>query len=99
MNTYYVYIMSNRKNGVLYTGMTNDIGRRVREHKDGMIPGFTQRYKLKKLVFLESVSDVNAAIMREKQIKGWVRVKKINLIETMNPDWNDLAIEYGLADF
>ena len=80
MKSYYVYIMSNRKDGTLYTGVTNNIGRRVMEHKEGKVAGFTQKYKLKMLVYLETSEDVNAAIMREKQIKGWTVKKKLNLI-------------------
>jgi putative endonuclease len=91
MNNYYVYIMTNNSK-TLYTGMTNDLTRRVYEHKQKLIPGFTQKYNITKLVYFEETSDVNAAISREKQIKGWLREKKITLIESMNPEWKDLSV-------
>ena len=92
---YYVYIMTN-ESGTLYTGVTNDLQRRVYEHKSKRVPGFTSRYNIKKLVYFESTSDVNSAITREKQIKGWTRAKKIALIELVNPKWKDLSADlYG----
>lgn len=91
MKNYYVYIMTN-KSKTLYTGVTNDLTRRVYEHKHKLIPGFTQKYNITKLVYYEETSDVHAAIAREKQIKGWLREKKINLIESMNPNWVDLSL-------
>jgi len=91
MGNFYVYIMTNKKNGVLYTGVTNDLKRRIFEHKKKLIPGFTSKYNLFKLVYYEYYTDVNAAIDREKKIKGWLRIKKIKLIETMNPEWRDLG--------
>ena len=87
---YYVYIMTNHS-GTLYTGVTNDLHRRVYEHKQELVPGFTQKYKITQLVYYEETPDVKAAIAREKQIKGWVRSKKIALIETANPEWQDLS--------
>jgi putative endonuclease len=81
------------RSGVLYTGVTNDLSRRVGEHKEGQIPGFTKRYKVTRLVYYESMPDVNVAIAREKQIKGWRREKRVNLIETTNRAWKDLASE------
>ncbi len=98
MKMYYVYMITNWKNEVLYTGVTNDLARRINEHRDKKIPGFTSRYNVYKLVFFESNTDINAAIAREKEIKGWVRSKKNALIETLNPNWADLAIEYGIIN-
>jgi len=90
---YYVYIMANIAR-TLYVGVTNDLERRVYEHKMKLIPGFTSKYKLNALVYFESGEDVTSAIEREKQIKGWLRRKKIALIESMNPDWKDLSKEW-----
>ncbi|MEI6180952.1 MAG: GIY-YIG nuclease family protein [Chloroflexales bacterium] len=87
---YYVYIMTNHSR-TLYTGVTNNLVRRVYEHQHHLVPGFTSRYKLTQLVFYEETASIEAAIAREKQIKGWVRRKKIALIETMNPLWEDLS--------
>jgi putative endonuclease len=87
---YYVYIMTNQHNTVLYTGMTNDLQRRAYEHRTGRGGGFTSRYNVNKLVYYEGTGDVNAAIAREKQIKGGSRQKKLDLIEAMNPEWRDL---------
>jgi len=91
--SYYVYIMSNRYK-TLYVGVTNDLERRVYEHKNGLTPGFTKRYNIKQLVLVEETSDVNEATTREKQLKGWVRRRKIELIEAANPRWDDLAAEW-----
>ena len=91
-------MITNWNNKVLYTGVTNDLVRWVHEHREKKIPGFTSRYNLHKLVFFESSTDVNAAIAREKEIKGWIRRKKNALIKTINPEWNDLAIEFGIID-
>ncbi len=77
----------------LYTGVTNNLFRRVQEHKQGLIPGFTKKYNIKKLIYFENYSSINEAIQREKQIKGWIRTKKINLIESLNPQWKDLSME------
>ena len=93
MRQYYVYIMTNRSK-TLYTGVTNDIGRRILEHKNKLIKGFTKRYNIAKLVYCESVNEVDTAIRREKQIKGWLRSKKIALIEANNPEWKDLSEEW-----
>jgi len=90
---YYVYIMTN-KSRTLYTGVTNNLMRRVHEHKNKLVPGFTSKYNIKLLVYFESTSDVNEAILREKHIKGWLRAKKIKLIESMNPEWKDLSEEW-----
>ena len=93
MREYYVYIMTNRSR-TLYTGVTNDLARRVYEHKTKQIPGFTQRYNITQLVYYEATPDVRSAIEREKQIKGWLRAKKIALIESMNPGWRDLSQDW-----
>ena len=87
---YYVYIMASRSR-VLYTGMTNDLERRVLEHKSGLTKGFTKQYRVARLVYFEEHTDVRDAIAREKQIKGWLRSKKVALIEAANPSWNDLS--------
>ena len=87
---YYVYIMTNHSH-TLYTGITNDLQRRVHEHKNKLIPGFTQKYNITSLVYFEETPDVKVAIQREKQIKVWLRAKKIALIETSNPEWRDLS--------
>ena len=92
MKTYYVYIMASISR-TLYVGVTSDLERRVQEHKSGLIQGFTKRYKIKKLVHYESFSNVRDAIAREKEIKGWLRAKKVALIEAENPTWRDLASE------
>ena len=91
---YCVYIMSNAHNTVIYTGITNDLQRRVLEHKSGTGSSFTRKYNLTKLVYFESGDDVGAAIAREKQIKPGSRKKKIDLIESINPEWMDLFEEY-----
>ncbi len=90
MKDYYVYIMSNKSN-TLYIGVTNDLERRVYEHKHKLIDGFTKRYNLTRLVYYESTGDVTTVIAREKQIKGMLRSKKVELIETVNPLWKDLG--------
>ena len=87
---YYVYIMTNKPNGVLYIGMSNDLIRRVFEHKNHSLKGFTDDYNLTRLVWFEQTGDVMSAIAREKQLKNWHRDWKIELIENMNPEWNDL---------
>jgi len=91
---YYVYIVTNGWNKVLYTGMTNDLERRVYEHKHKLAEGFTSRYNATDLVYYEVCDDVFSVIAREKQIKGWTRKKKIALIESMNPEWRDLSLDW-----
>ncbi len=91
---HYVYILTNINNNVLYIGMTNNMVRRLYEHNNPTADSFTARYNVHKLVFCENCSDVNDAIAREKQLKGWVRKKKIALIEKYNPEWVDLAKEW-----
>ncbi len=87
---FYVYILTNWENTVLYTGVTNNLVRRVYEHREGLVDGFTKKYRVKKLVYFEEGIDASSAIAREKQIKGGSRKKKIALIESINPEWNDL---------
>ncbi|HSN77225.1 MAG TPA: GIY-YIG nuclease family protein [Anaerolineae bacterium] len=93
MRQFYVYIMTNHSR-TLYTGMTNDLPRRVAEHKQKQIPGFTATYNITRLVYYEETPDVRSAIAREKQIKGWLRAKKVALIEAANPQWRDLSAEW-----
>lgn len=90
MKTYYVYIMTNRSR-TLYTGVTNDLKRRVWEHKQKLVSGFTQKYNLTKLVYFEAGSNIRAAIARGKKIKGWLRAKKVALIDSVNPQRKDLS--------
>ncbi len=90
---YYVYILTNKSNKVLYTGVTNDLRRRLYEHKNKLIPGFTSTYNVDKLVYYAYTSNVNEAIAFEKKIKGWRRSKKDALIEEMNPEWKELKID------
>jgi len=87
---YYVYIMTNKNNRVLYTGITNDLRRRVYEHREKFVAGFTKKYNISKLVYYEMFEDPENAILREKKIKAGSRQKKIDLIDTMNKEWNDL---------
>jgi putative endonuclease len=88
--TFFVYIMTNAHHTVLYLGMTNDLLRRVSEHRSGQVPGFTKRYNVTKLVYFEELGSAWDAIAREKQLKGGSRRKKIELIERLNPEWRDL---------
>ena len=90
MNTYSVYIMAS-KSRTLYTGVTNNLERRVLEHRCKLVPGFTARYNIDRLVYYEVCGDPRAAISREKQIKGWTRLRKVALIESLNRDWKDLS--------
>jgi putative endonuclease len=89
--TYYVYILASARNGTLYIGMTNDLPRRMWEHKEGLVPGFTKKYGIKTLVYYETFDDVNVAIHRETRLKKFKREWKLNLIEQRNPDWADLT--------
>jgi putative endonuclease len=86
--------MTNKNHSTLYTGVTNDLERRVAEHIQGQVKGFTSRYHLNRLVWFESYRDANDAIARKKTIKGWLRSKKLDLINSMNPDWKDLAADW-----
>jgi len=88
---YYVYMLTNKNNNVLYTGVTNDLKRRLYEHKNKFVDGFTKKYNVYKLVYYEITNDVNSAIAREKQIKGWTRTKKNALVESKNSQWCDLT--------
>ena len=90
MKNYYVYVLTNYSK-TLYTGVTNDLQRRVYQHKNKTVPGFTTKYRINRLVYYEVFNDVREAIAREKQIKGWLREKKIALIESMNPTWRELS--------
>ena len=87
---YYVYIITNKSNRVLYTGVTNDLLRRVYEHKEKLVDGFTKKYRTTKLVYYEIFEDIEYAIQREKQLKGYLRQKKVQLIESFNKKWQDL---------
>ena len=94
MRNFYVHILANRSR-VLYIGVTNDLERRVREHQQKLIPGFTQKYNVTRLVHYEWCENIRDAIAREKQLKGWRREKKVALVETRNPQWRDLSADWG----
>ena len=91
---YFVYILTNRWRTVLYTGMTNSLERRIWQHKNGAFPGFTKKYTCNRLIYYETYDEVEQAISREKQIKPWRREKKVALIVSTNPGWNDLAADW-----
>lgn len=93
MKQYYVYILASKKNGTLYIGVTNDLIRRLYEHKNNVIGGFTKKYNVHNLVYCEEYDDINEAIIREKRIKKWKRNWKIDLIKKFNPEWKDLYSE------
>ncbi len=88
----FVYILANRRQGALYTGVTSDLVRRISEHREGLMPGFTLEHDIKQLMWLEALGDIELAIQREKRIKKWNRAWKIRLIEEANPHWFDLAV-------
>ncbi len=90
-NLYYVYILANKRNGTLYTGVTNNLERRIYEHKNNLIEGFTKRYNIHELVYYEETNNIDDALLLEKRIKKWNRIWKIRLIERENPEWKDLA--------
>lgn len=92
--SYYVYIMASKPNGTIYTGVTNNLERRVYEHKNNIIKGFTSKYQIHRLVYFEETNNINDALELEKQIKGWLRKKKVALIESVNPNWDDLAEDW-----
>ena len=96
MKTYYVYILASKRNGTLYIGMTNNLERRVSEHQQGLIEGFTKKYRVHHLVYHEMTSDIQAALQREKQLKKWDRKWKLELIEKDNPDWKDIVTGFPL---
>lgn len=93
MKDYWIYILTSKKNGTLYIGVTNDLDRRIIEHKQEKKEGFSKKYDVKMLVYFEQTSDIRAALAREKQLKNWHRQWKINLIESVNPNWIDLHQE------
>lgn len=88
--SYYTYILASQKNGTLYIGVTGNLEKRIYEHREGLVPGFTRNYHVTKLVIIEEYSDIEQAILREKRLKKWNRSWKIELIEKHNPDWRDL---------
>ena len=91
MNAYYVYILTNKNNTTFYIGVTNNLGRRIYEHQNELIDGFTKKYKLKKLIYFEECNQIDDAIAREKQLKNWHREWKLNLIKSTNPTFKDLS--------
>ena len=93
---YYVYMLTNKYNNVLYIGVTNNLERRLSEHKRKLIDGFTKKYNINKLVYYEHTGDIKAAIAREKQLKGWTRKRKDELINKNNPDWLDLSEKWEI---
>ena len=92
--SYYVYILASKRNGTLYIGVTNDLTRRMYEHKNGVIEGFTKKYDVHLLVYFEQTTDIQSAIQKEKQLKKWNRKWKLDLIEESNPTWKDLSIDW-----
>ena len=88
---YYVYILTNKTNKVMYIGVTNNLQRRLYEHKNSLVDGFTKKYRTHKLVYYENHKYIHDAILREKQLKGLLRIRKNELVETINPEWNDLS--------
>jgi putative endonuclease len=91
-----VYILASKRNGTLYIGVTNDLERRLYEHRNNLIEGFTNKYNVHHLVYYEDVNDIQSALLREKQLKRWTRKWKIELIEKVNPEWLDLAEDFIL---
>jgi putative endonuclease len=91
---YYVYLLTNKSDNVMYVGMTNDLTRRVYEHKNGLVEGFTKKYRVHKLVYYEVTESVLAALEREKEVKKWRREKKNQLVEKVNPTWEDLSLKW-----
>ena len=97
MRTYYVYILASRRNGTLYIGVTNNLERRMSEHEQGLIEGFTKKYGVHHIVYYETTNDIASALQREKQLKKWNRKWKIELIEKENSDWKDLITGFPLS--
>jgi len=95
MKRYFVYILASQRNGTLYIGVTNDITRRVYEHKNNLVEGFTKKYNVQLLVYFEEFHNIDEAIIREKRLKKWKRAWKLKLIESSNPEWNDLYKEFA----
>ena len=95
---FYVYILTNQSNKVLYTGITNDLERRLYEHQNKLVKGFTSKYNVNKLVYFDCTTVARSAIAREKQIKGWTRQKKLDLISELNPQWRDLSADWHKGD-
>jgi len=93
LESYYVYIIANLS-GMVYTGVTNDLERRMSEHKQKLLPGYGSGYNIKRLAYYEVSNDIGAAIAREKQIKAWTRAKRVALIESVNPEWRDLSAQW-----
>lgn len=93
MKRFYVYILTNKRNGTIYIGVTNNLPRRLDEHRSGFVEGFTKKYGLQRLVYYEVVDEAEVAIKREKQLKKWNRAWKISLIEKLNPEWRDLSVD------
>ncbi len=94
MRQYYVYILTNQNNNVLYIGVTNNLVRRIYEHKNKFVEGFSKRYKVTKLVYYETSKSIESAIEREKQLKNWHRDWKVNLVNQFNPEWKDLSNDF-----
>jgi len=94
MNQYYVYILASKQNGTLYVGVTNDLVRRVDEHKNKIVEGFTKKYDVHRLAYYEMTNDIQSALSREKCLKEWKREWKLRLIEEMNPMWKDLSLDF-----
>jgi putative endonuclease len=95
--TYYVYILASKRNGILYIGVTNNLERRLYEHRNNLLEGFTNKYNVHHLVSYEDVNDIQSALQREKQLKRWDRRWKLELIEKANPEWRDLANDFNLG--
>lgn len=99
IHQYWVYMLTNEHGNVLYTGVTNNLERRIREHKSGEIEGFTCKYNCTKLVYFEEFNNINDAIAREKQLKNWKRSWKNALVVDMNPEWKDLAADWDMCEW